>query len=149
MTTVYSMGIHGHSMNIEDMSLVDHFVRLGFAIEIRGRYPSSNWFHFAIPTPLVISNKQQKINSVWFTYKASDPNTFIKQIGVYDGQYLIIKQDGMKLSSQDYETYRLEIPNKPIIRYAVGISIQVVFGNPDVFSHCRIQFNYAGCDFIE
>mgnify|MGYP001404356031 CR=1 FL=1 len=50
----YASWIHGHSMAIEYPDRIVSQWRAGFSITVEGKRGTHNWFHFAIPTPVII-----------------------------------------------------------------------------------------------
>src|SRR5262249_19095091 len=53
--------IHGTSVQVEYTDRVNAILRRGFHTYINGRGGSTNWFHYAIPTPVIVSGRRLRI----------------------------------------------------------------------------------------
>jgi hypothetical protein len=59
-----AMWIHGHSMQIEVPDSLARTWKAGFYIEIEGKPNSDNWFHFAIPSKVIVNDQRLRVGSV-------------------------------------------------------------------------------------
>jgi hypothetical protein len=141
----YASWIHGHSLQIEYPERVINVRRAGFSISLEGKPGSSNWFHFAIPTPVIINDVRLRAESVMLVFKTGSVDAFVRDIHVYDGATRIAVHDGVNLS-KDHPFERFVIPDTPQIGLGLGISIGVAFG-VESMSH-TMEFFSAGCDFM-
>ncbi|MCQ3978359.1 MAG: hypothetical protein DPW09_33450 [Anaerolineae bacterium] len=61
---VQAMWAHGHMLQIEFADRIQSARRFGSSISIEGRQNTENWFHFAIPTPVIINDRRLRTGSV-------------------------------------------------------------------------------------
>lgn len=146
MTLIHAMWVHGHSMQIEYEDRLQSLRRRGSAIWIEGHSGTNNWFHFAIPTPVIVNDKRLRADSVMVQFYTGSADASITAIHVYDGEKRIATYENIHLHPNKWAFHRFDVPEKPEIRLGVGISIQVAFG-VESMSHV-MEFSSAGCDFI-
>jgi hypothetical protein len=149
MTLAHAMWIHGHSMQIEYPDKVAAIWRAGFYIRVDGKPGTKNWFHFAIPTPVIVDDNRLRADSVMLQCRTGSTDAVITAIHVYDGAAKIAEHNGVNKSG-NLGFQRFIIPAKgglkPEVRFGIGISIGVEFGN-DPVAH-TMEFEAAGCDFL-
>jgi hypothetical protein len=139
-----AMWIHGTSVEEEYPDLLKFVRRAGFYSEFEGKPATNNWFHFALPTPVIEDNIRLKLDSIILMF-LTDPDVVVHAVHIYDGAWKIKAFDGMTLSgSHLFE--RFDILNNPV-RFGIGISIGVRFGNA-AGSHF-VRFVSAGGDFVK
>ena len=153
---MYAMWTHGSSVQVEfpDIASVE---RRGFSARIvqpkrptgfSGSPPpplsSTNWFHFAIPTPVIVSNKRAKLDSVILKFNTSQEKVFVSNVHIYDGPNRIAAYDQLRFFGE-HGSERFEVRNQPEVQWGVGISIAVSFAErPESW----IEFVSAGADFL-
>ena len=137
--------IHGHSMQIEYPDRIASERRTGFSLNLEGKPGSSNWFHFAIPTPVIIDDVRLRADSIMLRFKTGSVDAFVRDVHVYDGERLIAAHNGVNLSKDNFFV-RLVVPDRPEMLWGLGISIGVGFG-VEMMDH-HIEFFAAGCDFV-
>lgn len=140
----YASWIHGHSMQIEYPDQIASVWRAGFYIGLEGKPGTANWFHFAIPTPVIINDVRLRVDSVMLSFNTRSADAFVRDVGVYDGDALIAMHENVNLSG-DNRFVRFDVPDKPEVWLGLGISIGVGFG-VEMMDH-RMEFISAGCDF--
>lgn len=143
----HAMWSHGHSMQIEYPERLSSIQRAGFYTKIIGKSSTRNWFHFAIPTPVIVNNQRLRVGSVLIRFKTGSGDAFINAVHVYDGERKIASFDNLNLSPKQFETKRFKIPKNPKIKFGLGISIGVSFG-VESMPH-NMKFSSAGCDFLD
>jgi hypothetical protein len=141
----YASWIHGHSMQIEYPERIANMYRAGFCIHVEGWPGTSNWFHFAIPTPVIINDIRLRADSVLLNFKTGSEDAYVRHVHVYDGDVLIAEHNDINLSGVN-DLVRLSIPDKPYVHLGLGISIGVEFGLKK--EDHSMDFIAAGCDFI-
>ncbi len=141
----YASWIHGHSMQIEYPDRIPYQRRTGMSFDIEGQPGTDNWFHFAIPTPVIINDVRLRASSVILNFKTFSIDAFVRHVHVYDGIYRIAQFDDINLS-MDQPGVRLDIPEKPLMLLGLGISLGVGFGVEPMDHH--MEFYAAGCDFV-
>jgi hypothetical protein len=141
----HAMWIHGHSMQIEYPDRVASQWRAGFSINVEGKPNSTNWFHFAIPTPVIINDVRLRADSVMLRFKTYSVDAWVRDVHVYDGETMIAAHNGVNLS-KDHLFERFMIPDRPEVLWGIGISIGVSCG-VEMMDH-HMEFFAAGCDFM-
>jgi hypothetical protein len=141
----HAMWIHGHSMQIEYPDRLASQWRAGFSITVEGKPGSSNWFHFAIPTPLIVNDVRLRADSIMLSFRTSSVDAIVRDVHVYDGSTVIAAHNNIKLTKENLFV-RLMIPDRPEIWVALGVSIGVSFG-VEMMDH-HMEFIAAGCDFM-
>jgi len=141
----YASWIHGHSMQIEYPDRISYVRRLGSKIHVEGWPGTGNWFHFAIPTPVIIDDIRLKIDSVLLRFRTGSTDAYVRHVHIYDGEYKIAEHNDIYLSEQN-DLVRLAVPDKPYMHWGLGISIGVEFGL-ELMDH-SMDFISAGCDFV-
>ena len=141
----HAMWIHGHSMQIEYPDRLASQWRAGFSITVEGKPGSTNWFHFAIPTPVIVDDVRLRADSVMLRFKTGSVDAWVRDVHVYDGEKLIAAHDKVNLS-KDHLFERFLIPDRPEALWGIGISIGVACG-VEMMDH-HMEFFAAGCDFM-
>ncbi len=141
----YASWIHGHSMQIEYPDRVPYQRRTGMSFDLEGQPGTDNWFHFAIPTPVIINDVRLRAGSVLLVFKTYSLDAFVRDVHVYDGLYRIAAHDNVNLSMDQFSV-RLEVPDRPALGWGLGISLGVGFGVEAMDHH--MEFIAAGCDFV-
>ena len=141
---VHAMWTHGTSIHDEFPARLKYTRRAGFYALFEGKPGTTNWFHYAIPTPVIVNNKRLKLDSVMLQF-LTDPNVYVTNVHIYDGRIKIESYDGLALTGRHWFE-RFDVLNK-YVRYGIGISIGVRFGKRE--RPHRIGFVSAGGDFIK
>jgi hypothetical protein len=141
----YASWIHGHSMQVEYPDQITRHVHIGWGTEIEGMPGTTNWFHFAIPTPVIINDIRMQADSIILDFKTGSVDAFVRDVHIYDGGYRIAVFDGLNLSLEQ-PGFRLVLPDAPYLLYGLGISLGVSFG-VESMDH-NMTFYSVGCDFV-
>jgi hypothetical protein len=141
----YASWIHGHTMQVEYPDRIIRHERIGWGTEIEGMPGTANWFHFAIPTPVIINDVRMQADSIILDFRTGSVDAFVRDIHIYDGGNRIAVFDGLNLSLEQ-AGYRLILPDVPQMFYGLGISLGVGFG-VESMDH-SMTFYAAGCDFV-
>jgi hypothetical protein len=141
----YASWIHGHSMQIEYPDRIASQRRAGYCFHVEGKPGTSNWFHFAIPTPVIINDVRLRPSVVMLRFSTGSVDAFVQNVHIYDGEAKIVEYNDLALSLDNFMA-RFLVPTKPLIQWGLGISIGVGFG-VESMDH-RMQFIAAGCDFV-
>ena len=151
MPLAYAMWIHGHSMTVEYADRIATLERQGNYIQVTGRAFSSNWFHFAIPTPVIVNDKRLQLGSILLRFRTGGA-TSLKAIHVWDGETRILVNDSVDpATNEDFQMSRFAVPGNPEVRWGVGISLNAEFGDPENLKTQRplmFEVSSAGCDFL-
>lgn len=140
----YASWIHGHSMQVEYPDRIASEWRAGFGITVEGKPGTTNWFHFAIPTPVIIDDVRLRADKVMLRFKTGSVDAFVRHVHVYDGEKLIAAHNDVNLSKENLFV-GFVVPDRPLVLWGLGISIGVGFG-VEMMDH-HMDFIAAGCDF--
>ena len=147
MALAKAMWAHGHSMVIEYPDRIKSEWKAGFYYRVIGKQGTTNWFHFAIPTAVIVNDNRLAIDSVLIRFRSGSTSADITNVHVYDGENKIASHDGLDLSPSTWDMHRFAVASKPDIKWGVGISIGVRFtGTTD--SQNTMEFSSAGADFL-
>ncbi len=141
----YASWIHGHSMQIEYPDRIANQRRTGMSFDIEGIPGTDNWFHFAVPTPVIINDIRMQAHQVMLCFKTGSIDAFLRDVHVYDGVTRIAEFNDINLS-KDQPFVSLVLPGAPLMWQALGISLGVGFG-VEMMDH-KMEFYAAGCDFV-
>jgi hypothetical protein len=139
--------IHGHSMQIEFLDRVSSVWRAGYFIRVGGRQNTENWFHFAIPTPVIVSDRRLRAGAVLLRFRTNSDSAFVHAVHIYDGENKLAGHDNLRLSPRTWNLQRFDIPNDPEIRWGIGISIGVRFQGASSTDNVT-EFSSAGSEFL-
>src|SRR6478735_570476 len=123
-----AMWAHGHSMAVEVPSQLVSEWRAGFFIRVIGRPGSTNWFHFAIPTSVIVNDNRLRIDSAMVRFRCGSSLADITNIHVFDGENKVLSRDGLNLSPTAWHFERSTLPAKPEVLWGVGVTLGVRFG---------------------
>ncbi len=142
----FASWIHGVNIQVEYPNRLDWIYRRGFGTQLKGKRGRTNWFHFAIPTPVIVDSMRYKLDSVMLRFTTGSVASIVRHIHVYDGERRIATHNNVNLTgAHGFE--RFAVPNKPRIYWGVEISIGVEF--LDVPQSREMWFISAGADFYK
>ncbi|MDR4484418.1 MAG: DUF6623 family protein [Nitrospirales bacterium] len=146
-TLAQAMWSHGHSMQIEYPDRIQAVWRTGFYIRVEGNSNTSNWFHFAIPTPVIVNDNRLSLGSVMIRFRSASDKAFVHAVHIYDGETKVAFHDGLRLAPQGgFDWPRFDVPTHPKVKWGLGISLGVTFEGTNETEN-RMEFSSAGCDF--
>jgi hypothetical protein len=122
---------------------MDDAIRKGSRIQLDGKANSSNWFHMAIPTPVIVEDNNLRIDSVMLRFRTS--GAAVTKVNVYDGENEIASHHGLSLNPEDWAFERFDVPGHPGFRWGIGISFKGEFGSRGTR---RIEVSSGGGDFL-
>ena len=141
----YASWIHGHSMQIEYPDRLVRVERNGWGTVVEGKPGTDNWFHFAIPTPVIINDVRLQAGSILLSFSTGSIDAFVRDVHVWDGSGRIAVFDNRYLPPGE-PAERLILPGTPMMGFGLGISVGVGFG-VEPMDH-SMTFFAAGCDFV-
>lgn len=141
----HAMWIEAYTLQVEYPDRIASERRTGFSINIEGKPSTTNWFHIAIPTPLIVDDVRLVIDSVMLRFKTYSVDAWVRDIHVYDGDIMIAAHNGVNLKN-DHLFERFVVPDTPPVFNGIGISIGVSFGVEPMSHH--MEFFSAGADFV-
>jgi hypothetical protein len=141
-----AMWTHGHSVKIENPASIASVWKAGFFSRIVGNSGSTNWLHFAIPTPVIADDIRLMGDSAMLRYRCGS-GAQVTNVHVFDGEARIAAHDGLALSPQgDFAFHRFGIPGRPDVVWGYGITVGVRFDGADDAAN-TIEFASVGVDF--
>jgi hypothetical protein len=141
----YASWIHGQNMQIENPDRLARQLHVGWCTFVEGKPGTENWFHFAVPTPVIINDVRLQADSVMLCFATGSVDAFVRDVHVYDGRTRIAEFNDVNLSkTQDF--VRLTLPGAPAVLRALGISVGVGFG-VEAMDH-GMEFFAVGCDLV-
>jgi hypothetical protein len=143
MSLAQAMWTHGTSVQVEYVDRVRSIFRRGYHTRIV-HAAGDNWFHYAIPTPVIVSDRRLRIDSVMVTFETGDQAT-VRNVHIYDGPRRIATHDNLSLMG-DHPFERFPVSGAPEVQWGVGISVRVEFGVD--LAGAWVQFVTAGADFL-
>ncbi|HEV2708149.1 MAG TPA: DUF6623 family protein [Pyrinomonadaceae bacterium] len=146
MPLAHAMWTHGHSLQIEYPDRIESVWRAGFFIRIVPKLNTGNWFHFAIPTPVIVDDNRLTVGSVLLRFRTGSTVACVTAVHIYDGEVKIASHDGLALAPTSWGTPRFDVPGHPEIKWGLGISIGVTIGGGT--GSRNMEFASAGCDFL-
>lgn len=119
----------------------------------RGTDNSDNWFHFGIPTPVIMSGRQMSLTTAFVLFN-SDVRALVTEVHVWDGPIFVAgfptpaggssgRHDGSRgrVDLLDNIT-RWTLPSPHSVVWGIGIAVHVLFSDEG-----EIAFTAAGADF--
>ncbi|MEV0406084.1 hypothetical protein [Actinoallomurus sp. NPDC050550] len=107
--------------------------------------PGTNWFHVAIPTPVIVEDRRATLGRVMVLFNVTDQFGALQAVDVWDGPNRILHRDGLSISgghSAGLDAFNTWDVNHDGIAWGVGISM--LFWTA---SSAEIYFASAGGDF--
>lgn len=146
MGIAHAMWTHGHSVTIEQFGSIQAVNYLGFIAELVGKPNHYVWVHYAIPTPVIVSDKRLKADKVLIRYRTEPgDNTHVTNVHVYDAEKQIGAFGGLGPSTA-FVTSESNIDHKPEVFWGIGVSIRIQFSS---LAYPKFQISSVGCDFLE
>jgi hypothetical protein len=71
----HAMWVHGTSLQVEVDGNVESIRRYGFYTRVIGKADTTNWYHFAIPTPVIVSGKRLEFARAMLRFVTGGTNT--------------------------------------------------------------------------
>jgi hypothetical protein len=136
-----AMWTHGTSVQVENPGVVN-VTRYGFYTRVDGNSGAATWFHFAIPTTVILSDVRKQVDSVILQFESL--GAAVTNVHVYDGPAKIAVYDSMNLAGT-HNSERFPVPGKPSVFSGIGISVRVQFSTS---SPRYILFKTAGADLL-
>lgn len=143
MILMHAAWLHGHATEVEFPDRIAHEHRAGFYYSVEGRAGTDNWFHLAIPTPVIVSTQRLHVGSVMLRYRTAE-GALLTAVHVYDGESRISHADRLENHPDAWGMERYTVPGSPEVKWGVGISFNVRFPR----AGARIEIAAAGCDFL-
>ncbi|MGW4928609.1 DUF6623 family protein [Agromyces sp. NPDC004153] len=138
--------VHGTDLHVEVDANVESLIRFGFFTRVVGKPNTTNWYHFAIPTPVIVSNNRLAFARAMLRLVTGGGNAVVRDVHIYDGSARIAAHQSVNLSgSLPFAVFG--VPHKPDVFWGAGISIGVTTGGGTAAER-RMDFISAGIDFL-
>jgi hypothetical protein len=137
--------IHGTSVQVELPNQLESSQRFGFFTRVVGNTNTFNWFHFAIPTPVIVNDDRKVVGPVILRFVTGGTNALVQHVHIYDGSSIIAAHNDINLSGSQLFV-KLGVHHCPPTVFGLGISVGVRFGGGTATER-RVDFISAGCDF--
>jgi hypothetical protein len=144
---LHAMWIHGTSIQPEWLDRVESITRQGLHTHIICKPDTYNWFHFAIPTPVILSDKRLKLDSIIVTFKTGTQAP-VTSVHVRDGGRdppIAVHEDISMAGDHPFERYG--VPGQPEVFFGIGIGLRVDSQSDPTQNW--IEFSSAGADFLD
>ena len=148
MSIKQAMWVHGTSVQAEREGYFIGKSRPAWGATFRTQ--GSEWFHFAVPTPVIFGGQISTLQKVFVLYRTG-LGAKITRIDVFDGatqiqQFLNLGLSGDHSVSLDGQnTWNV---NPVHVKFGLGLSVAVEFGNATTSGVPEIVFTSAGADFL-
>lgn len=139
--------VHGTDVHVEVDANVESVTRFGFFTRLVGRPNTTNWYHFAIPTPVIVSNNRLAFARAMLRLVTGGGSAVVRDVHIYDGSARIAAHQAVNLTgSQPFAVFG--VAHKPDVFWGAGISIGVRTGAGTAAAR-RIDLISAGIDFLD
>ena len=142
MGDLFVFWTHGVAVQVEDMGAPGlHIQRAGWGAEIRQNRDTANWFHFAMPTPLLMGDAGVNLRSVSVHFGSSHGIT-IRTVRVHEAAVVVFDAGDLSHDSLGSTQLDLSVPERPATGPIV-ICVNVEFTGDDariVFVGARAWF---------
>lgn len=142
----HAMWAHGTDVHVELPENVEAQRRYGFFTRLVGKANTTNWYHFAIPTPVIVDNNRLAFARAMLRFVTGGPSAVVRDVHIYDGSSRIAAHQFVNLSGvQPFAVFG--VAHKPEVFWGAGISIGVATG-AGTADQRRMDFISAGIDFL-
>lgn len=139
--------IHGTSMEVEYPERLSLFRRAGFYTYLIGKPDTTNWFHFAIPSSVIMDARRLKIVCAILRFRTFSTNAIVRDVHIWDGFNRIATHNGVNLTGNNW-FQKFGVASKPNIYWGINISVGVTFKTGSS-NQRRMDFVSAGADLIK
>lgn len=142
----HAMWVHGTDITVELPGNVESIRRYGFFTRVVGVANTTNWYHFAIPTPVITNGNRLAFARAMLRFVTGGTKAVVRDVHIYDGSARIAAHQAVNLSgSQPFATFG--VAHKPDVFWGAGISVGVTTG-AGTATERRTDFISAGIDFL-
>lgn len=147
MPMLQAFWVHGSNVQMEREGYFISKRRTGYGAHLKTH--GKEWFHFAIPTPVIVDGKRSSLKKVFVFFKTEGTAKIIA-IHIYDGVKKIkafdnISRSGDHSKGVDQQNSWIIAPARKM-KFGLGISVHVDFGKPKKVGVPGIWFVTAGAD---
>lgn len=142
----HAMWVHGTDIKVEVDANVESIRRFGFFTRIVGKANTTNWYHFAVPTSVIVDGNRLAIARAMLRFVTGGTTAVVRDVHIYDGSSRIAAHQSVNLSGNQPFT-KFGVAHKPDVLWGLGISIGVDTG-AGTASQRRMDFISAGFDLL-
>lgn len=136
--------IHGNAAVVELPSRIQFQRPYGFFNRIIGRENTTNWIHFALPTP-VIEDGRRLIMDRFMLRAVTGSNATLRDVHIRDGERVVALHNGVNRSGTlSFE--RFGVASMPYVRWGISVSLGFTFGAGSAGTR-RVDLISAGFDY--
>ncbi len=136
--------VHGNAAIVQYPNRLTSQLQYGFYNRIVGKANTTNWIHFAIPTP-VIEDGVRLVMDRFMLRAVTGSAATLRDVHIRDGERVVSRQNGVNRSgSLSFE--RFGVASMPSIRWGVSVSLGFDFGS-GTDGERRVDLISAGFDF--
>lgn len=136
--------IHGNAALIEHPNNVESQRFYGFYNRIIGKPNTTNWIHFALPTPVIVSGVRLVMDSFMVRAVMGSAAT-LRDVHIRDGNTVVSLQNGVNLTGNQ-SLARFGIAAMPNVYWGISASLGFSFGAGSA-SERRVDLISAGFDY--
>lgn len=142
----HAMWVQGIAAIVEFPENVESMRPMGSFYQIVGKPNTTNWYHFAIPTPVLVENKRLAIARAILRFSTGGEQAIVRDVHLYDGQTRIATHQSVNIKGdQDFAPFG--VIDKPSVRWGIGISMGIRTGTGSKQQR-QINLIGAGVDFV-
>jgi peptidoglycan hydrolase-like protein with peptidoglycan-binding domain len=136
--------IHGNAALIEHPDRIQSQRYFGFFNRVIGKANTTNWIHFALPTP-VIEDGRRLVMDRFMLRAVTGSAATLRDVHIRDGERLVALLNQVNRSgSLGFE--RFGVPTMPPVRWGISVSLGFDFG-PGTAGQRRVDLISAGFDY--
>jgi hypothetical protein len=142
----HAMWTHGNELHVEVDRNVESIRPFGFFTRVIGVANTANWYHFAIPTAVIVNDRRLVFARAMLRFLTGGTSAVVRDVHIYDGSARLVAHQAVNLSgSQPFAVFG--VPHKPPVFWGSSISVGVQTG-AGTAAQRRMDFISAGIDFM-
>jgi hypothetical protein len=136
--------IHGNAALIEHPTRVQFQRHYGFYNRVIGNADTTNWIHFALPTPVIEDRRRLNLDRFMLRAVMGSAVT-LRDVHIRDGERVVALHQGVNLTgSQGFAKFG--VASVPDVRWGVSVSLGFTFGAGSSSAR-RVDLISAGFDY--
>ena len=144
----YAMWVHGTSIHQDIQGFHVNELRAGWGTEFQST--GHAWFQVAIPTPVLIADQRATLEKVFVLYRA-ERGARLMELHIWDGGDQGQCWNNLSLSGDHggvLDPANSWFVNPVSLKWGLGLSVGVDFGQSSLAGVPKITFFAAGADFL-
>jgi peptidoglycan hydrolase-like protein with peptidoglycan-binding domain len=137
--------IHGNAALVEHPSRLQSQRYFGFFNRIVGNANTSNWIHFALPTP-VIEDGRRLVMDRFMLRATSGSRATLRDVHIRDGERIISRQNEVNLKGNKLNFAKFGVASMPDVRWGISVSLGFDFA-AGTAGQRRVDLISAGMDY--